>query len=775
MSSRPKRQSLSTIESSVTRLLVSTKHLLESLTQWARREVDDKFVSDTYVKLGNDFRSAVRAFTAAGIDISDLGDVPQALRLILEAALSQQPSQESLDRFLPNIRNIIVTLLQNLKVKQSKAKALAQQREMEKERERERERSRGSVREDVAQDDLRHQRDDDLDKERVKSRERGAASRAQPPPPSNRTLTRSFASDSDSLSRVASHTSSLAKTSVPSITTTFSPSHNEPSSDSRTTSGALMNAEALAQLQKGNSIQRRASKRFSAYQYAKLTNNLSALGNLSSISSYGERDRIGGDSANTTMELEGSTTDNRTLAVANKSMDSHYSQDVGTSSGADTSVGKTNKMTIFLRILNRTKKVTVETPLSFNSLRLLFVEKFAYSPGTNAFPEIYVQDPQNNNLTYELEEHLMGADVKEGSVLLLNQPDPQLERLRGLEDKFEQLSLKLEDVSHHAVSEIKSLILLLPPPPQQQSPTAEVTSKGSEIKKSLLTAADLSEIRSIQQEIRAIGQIQSDGKNSLVSTIDQALDSISELKVSSTTSSKSSNRNYMDSCHAKLSEESDVLLTKVDDLQDIMEALRKDVAQRGVRVGESQLKLTYKEINDAKGRLMSMKDYIQTERVNWKRIWERELDTVCEEQQFFNLQDDLTNDLEEDINRIEETYSLIEQCSLEQSKQSGIKRNKFMANLYIPEPGESLHSMKDAVLSEVSTVVPNHESRLEAIEKAERIREKERAMMKMTKFQSELEDFVDESKLKKSGGISEVERLRRQRDEENLRSSLGGF
>ena len=774
MSSRPKRQSLSTIESSVTRLLVSTKHLLESLTQWARREVDDKFVSDTYVKLGNDFRAAVRAFTAAGIDISDLGDVPQALRLILEAALSQQPSQDSLDRFLPNIRNIIVTLLQNLKVKQSKAKALTQQREMEKERERERERSKGSLREDVEQDDLRHQHDN-VDKERLRSRERGVASRVLPPPPSNRTLTRSISSDSGSLSRVASHTSSLAKTSVPSIATTFSPSHNEPSSDSRTTSGALMNAEALAQLQKGNSIQRRASKRFSAYQYAKLTNNLSALGNLSSISSYGERDRVGGDSADTTMELEGSTSVNRTLAVANKSMDSHHSQDAGSASGAETSVDNNNKITIFLRILNRTKKVTVETPLSFNSLRLLFVEKFAYSPGTNAFPEIYVQDPQNHNLTYELEEHLMGADVKEGSVLLLNQPDPQVERLRGLEDKFEQLSLKLEDVSNHVVGEIKCLILLLPPPSQQQVSTADVTPKGNEVKKYPLTAADLSEIRSIQQEIRFIGQIHSEGKKSLVSTIEQALESISELKVSSMTSSKSSNRNYMDSCHAKLSEESDGLLTKVDDLQDIMEALRKDVAQRGVRVGESQLKLTYKEINDAKGRLMAMKDYIQTEKVNWKRIWERELDTVCEEQQFFNLQDDLTNDLEEDINRIEETYSLIEQCSLEQSKQSGIKRNKFMANLYIPEPGESLHSMKDAVLSEVSTVIPNHESRLEAIEKAERIREKERAMMKMTKFQSELENFVDDSKLKKSGGISEVERMRRQRDEENLKSSLGAF
>ena len=128
-----KRRSLNTIESSVTRLLVSTKHLLESLTQWARKEADDKFVSDAYVKLGNDFRAAIRAFSNNGIDISDIGNVPQALRIILEAALSEAPSQENLDRFLPSIRNIIVTLLQTLKTKQAKAKAISQEKSTKEE------------------------------------------------------------------------------------------------------------------------------------------------------------------------------------------------------------------------------------------------------------------------------------------------------------------------------------------------------------------------------------------------------------------------------------------------------------------------------------------------------------------------------------------------------------------------------------------------------------------------------------------------------------------
>ncbi|KAK7679294.1 hypothetical protein QCA50_017681 [Cerrena zonata] len=206
----------------------------------------------------------------------------------------------------------------------------------------------------------------------------------------------------------------------------------------------------------------------------------------------------------------------------------------------------------------------------------------------------------------------------------------------------------------------------------------------------------------------------------------------------------------MNKSNLKLSEDSDALLTKVDDLQDVMEALRKDVAQRGVRVGEKQLKHTHKEIEHAKDLLKDLFEYISSE-----------LDKVCEEQQFFNLQDDLTQDLQEDIKKIEETFDLIEKCSTEQSKQGAYKRNKVVARLHIPEPGENLHDLKDAVLNEVVTLRPDHASRLEAIAKAEKLREKEREMMQLTKFQEELGDFVGDSKLKKSGGIEELERLRK--------------
>ena len=57
------------MESSVTRLLVATKMLLESLTQWALRKDTETNVSRIYVRLGNDFNASITAFMSAGIDM----------------------------------------------------------------------------------------------------------------------------------------------------------------------------------------------------------------------------------------------------------------------------------------------------------------------------------------------------------------------------------------------------------------------------------------------------------------------------------------------------------------------------------------------------------------------------------------------------------------------------------------------------------------------------------------------------------------------------------
>lgn len=685
-SSNPRRSSSGTIESSVTRLLVSTKHLLESLTRWTRQEVDDKFVSDAYVKLGNDFRAAIRAFSNARVDVSDIGDVPKALRIVLESALSEPPTQESLDRFLPNIRSIIVNLLQNLKLKQIRARGL----------------------------------DDDFNtRPGTKERSRALGDIL-----------------SDNLGDILStlETNNIAQEAKSSIELDHGDcplSDQAPSLKSEITTAGGFTKDALKQLQESKAILRRASKRFSAYQFAKLTNaskpNLPSLHKELSSQTFEKQPNLG-----------------------------EIAKGEGTSS---------NQITAYLLIADKTKKVRLDMPVTLASLRLCFVEKFAYSPGSTIFPDIYVKN--SSSRSYELEEHMLNSEVVDGVSLFLKENIETNDE--SLEVKFENFTKDIKLLLVHMKEEFSTLRGNLTNNAQSSQSSRLLTSTVPISESSKLTK----DLEMIFRDFKTIKQVQNSHQKDIQGIVSASYLLIGRLKESSMMQPLTSNRQYMENSYAKLSKDSDSLLTRVDDLLDMMEALRRDVAQRGVRIGEKQIKNAANEIELAKNSLYGLRSYIVGERPAWKKIWEKELDKVCEEQQFLTLQDDLTQDLEEDIKKIDETFDLIMRCSSQQGRMLMNKRTEIASRINILESGESLHGLKDAILSEVASLVPNHSDRLEAIARAERIRDKERQMMSPDQFEEELDTFVAESRLKKSGGIEELEKKRRVKDTENLKSCFG--
>lgn len=684
-----RKSCMNTIESSVTRLLVSTKHLLESLTQWARQKADDKFVSDAYVKLGNDFRAATRAFTNAGVDISDLGDVPKALRIVLESALSESPTQENLDRFLPNIRNIIVNLLSNLKAKQFKAKELSGD----------------------------GQKDEN--------------------PSSSLTSTTSptFAQKRESSeSRKKQNSTPMNKNTDRNSEGAVSKSLHIPSDSS----------DALAKLQKGNFILRRASKRFSAYQFAKLTNSNNA-----------HMSKLSGDlSKSTELSFEEHTSD--IPATRTSTIEEPQSSPVS--------------VTIFLRVEEITKRVRLHLPISMASLRLKFVEKFAFSPKSSDFPDIYALD-HDLKIWFVLEDFQVDEIVKNGTLLTLKSSSRHTEVSQSSVQDKDWLDQKLRSFSTKLIEEIKSTVLSL----ERKVLTLHVTSHSDKQLEVPQRAAD-GFLGEILQELQQVQTEQTMKSRSLRASAELMLLQVGALKATGLADGGNpSNRSYMQQSYSKLSEDSDNLLTKVDDLQDMMEALRKDVAQRGVRLDPKQLKSTRQEIQDVRHLLTDLNHYIIGGKPTWKQIWEAELDKVCEEQQFFNLQNDLTSDLEEDIRKLEETFDLIEKCSLQQSKQTQSRRSPFPSMIKLQEPGENFHNLRDAIMNEVSSLIPDHDNRLEAIAKAEKLRQKERQFLTVSEFQEELIDFVDDKKFKSSGGFEKVERERQEKDKENLKLSMGVF
>ncbi|WVF66388.1 hypothetical protein IAT40_001128 [Kwoniella sp. CBS 6097] len=128
-STRSGGQYTSALDSSITRLLVTTKQLLQGLEQWSQRIISENDVSDIYVRLGNGFEICIQAFQRAGLPTGELDAIPQDLRACLEQCLSYEQCHETLEVYLPEIRQIIYNLLHGLKQKQAAYKRLIQERQ----------------------------------------------------------------------------------------------------------------------------------------------------------------------------------------------------------------------------------------------------------------------------------------------------------------------------------------------------------------------------------------------------------------------------------------------------------------------------------------------------------------------------------------------------------------------------------------------------------------------------------------------------------------------
>lgn len=70
----------------------------------------------------------------------------------------------------------------------------------------------------------------------------------------------------------------------------------------------------------------------------------------------------------------------------------------------------------FMQVGREVKKATIEPGLTMPMLRVLFMDKFSYSPGMDSFPAIYIRDG-SSGIQYELEDM---DEIKEKCLLSLN-------------------------------------------------------------------------------------------------------------------------------------------------------------------------------------------------------------------------------------------------------------------------------------------------------------------------------------------------------------------
>ncbi|KAI9678158.1 MAG: Bud site selection protein 6 [Caeruleum heppii] len=928
-------QQLSQIEKSVTHLLVATKQLLETLTQWSRHNATEAEVSDVYVRLGYEFNIASRAFNAIGVDTADLGNVPDLLRSILEDTLSQEASPASLDRYLPRIRDIIINLLHGLKRKQQKLRQRQAREEQPSNGGPYRQHSLSST----GSGDLDHGQTSEEPSARhptpgqpgqtigrTSSRENNLyEDTAVPPRTTSAHGGRASPMRQDSGTHVASRlrdspsSRSQQQAHQPSSSSSLlanNNSHNASNLNPTYANGEAMThqrgppsremtpafpppppeppkqQDALAALQRGGDLERRASRRYSAYQISKhlgaspltmptlppaqsspipnrgrdVRESMNAVRNRGSVLHTRQRsnnapmtDQLQGGphelsdrggthpgSGGRQIEADSGTdgvtlSDQRMPAVlpdgeaqqpqmggqlptappgpevesaglgeqrrmnarrpqesisgVEKSLETqiHTRPEAAESGQLETDqVSITGKeLTLFLQYKSKIKKFVLPdgyNELSVARLQLAFIEKFAWNTHSNGIdlPEIYIQDPVSG-VRHELEDL---SDIKDRSVLVLNVEvldevkkhideglgglRRMVEGVRSVVDGQHSAMQRVVDRQQDTAKEMARLAAAPAPTPTRLSRVEPPTPNG--VRSPIWTAdkADqLGEVQSLRRDLAVMRQTYSNFVSDVrgsMSDIRSKASSVKTvaIKAAIPTLDGETGRAYVNKGKKEVSNVSDGLVNKVDDLQDIVEDLRKDVVTRGVRPLPRQLETVGRDISTATAELKKMQEFLRREKPKWSKIWERELQVVCDDRDLLTMQEALAADLQDDLDNAAQTFALVEEATKEQMKDGQVSATRSASrslNAIAVNSAGDPHTAKEGVLGEVRALQPNHENRLEAIERAEKARQRELESRRGGEFQKELGSFVEEGRLKKSGGVEEAERLRKSKDE----------
>ncbi|GJC85796.1 bud site selection protein 6 [Colletotrichum liriopes] len=865
---------LSQIEKSVTHLLVATKQLLETLTQWSRGQATDGQVSDVYVRLGYEFNMACRAFTAINVDTSDLGNVPELLRSILEATLSQEASTESLEKYLPRIRDIIINLLHGLKRKQQKLR-------QKQPRDRESGGSAGAPERTTststigsANTGLTNLLEEGIqngyraDAQRESSQSAGAPASTSP-------SRRYIPSRDQSRGSVNSEQSSLSSNTMQDIPV-VPPYPGDEASMPPAPSGEVnadsfpppppppkQQSSAFAALQKGGDLERRASRRYSQYQISKhlgsamngvpmLPSQNSPIPNRgrgevreslravqtretvrqSRISKQPQLDTSPARAPNRASEappaelpagrpesptihtpedkypkpsatLKGPLSDDLPIMSPDddRKPEPPSKDEPKESPGVKTPEKKrdatflheqspplTTDLTLFLQYKSKVKKFVLPegySELSIGRLQLAFIEKFSWNTQANGadLPEIYIQDPVSG-VRHELEDL---SDIKDRTVLVLNvEPLDEVKRhidegigqlkkiVQDVKQNMDDQGLAIQRVSERQQEAATEMARLASAPPAVSAPADGSKAVGAAGGRKL-AAGHVTEIQTLRRDLAVMRQAYSNFQSEIQGSMSAIRAKASNVKAavvkaSIPTIEGETGHAYVTKGREQLNTDSDRLVTKVDDLQDLVEDLRKDVVHRGVRPLPRQLETVAMDITKLSKELKKVEDYMKEEKPIWTKIWEKELEDVCKGRDELRLMEDLMIDLQDDLEKASETFALVEQATKEQLKDNGTTASagtarNFSKGLNSLGNSSDPNAAKDGVLGEVRALQPNHENRLEAIERAEKLRQKELEGRKGNELQRELSNFVEEGKLKKSGGFEEVERARKAKDD----------
>lgn len=699
-------------------MLTATKALLQSLTSWSQNTTSVSDVSSRFVKFGDAYKSLKRSYSTSGVDVTQLPDIPGKVRLILEASLVMEPSQESLDKFLPQIGDSVAELMKMLKEKQNELNTVD------------------------------------------KNRKNGSISAS---------------------SSILSFKQSNSQT-----TPTTSSSGHSPLDFNRTPS-----KDPITRLQNNNDLMRRASKRFSAYQTSSIISMQSPMSDnifnaidlpktplqmdiapnitaedLEKAKSSTKLDDVDENETKRQPDLSkvsGKASTNNLTALKEETLSDTAKSLTGRQNHAE----RNSQSSIFLKLGDQVKKVSIDLPTTFPNLKVLFSQRFNYSsPATSSYPKIYIQDGPNL-VAYELENI---SEIKYGSIISLQQPDFKSLIISHVDSQIGTVKndmMNMEDRILKKLEKLQALQSSAPATPSLRQST-DIDS-GKNMKKLGEKENHQKLFDDLQDELTKVKQHQIKSVRRINGMINSTVETIDRIQADGLASQISENT-YVKDCKAKVSEGCESLVEKLDDLQDVIEFIKRDITKHNIKPSDKQLEHLSKEMKNTKAELSSLTDYTQIERKNLLSMWSKQMATISADQRFFKAQEEIMGLLAQDYQSAQETFDLIVSCATQLEKGSLTYKSK----LPVPDPSVSPWDASKLVMAEVDAINPNHEERVEAIMKAERVREMEKELRLKDEFQEELGDFVSNEKLKRNGGgISEIEKQRQEKDQEHMKSTFG--
>ncbi|EPB85501.1 hypothetical protein HMPREF1544_07684 [Mucor circinelloides 1006PhL] len=856
------------IEQVVTKLLRTTKALLEALTQWSLMRASNNEIFDIHDTLEKQFFLVSQAFEEASVSMSDLQWIPRQLRDSVSVAMLEPPSPAGLDQHLPRIREVIVHLLHGLKGKQ----ALLRERERERE-------SRGSIRSNNTESWNREVPLAALNRgsssQRIMMHPQPPSSPPLPPhPPISPRMTPSgeYEPWSGGMPRPSMPTNDLSSRIMPrnssSAHRSYSPSNSpnmqkqplplptRSTSSNRSNSAQQMptppppppppiipaaptslarqdthsfdesdpnTASALAALKRQENLARRSSVRRASmfraggeYSGGSISRGKGQQmfqpayesSNVPPVPSLPTHNHLPLKNVDYTVATPSTTPTPapHSLNTVSEAREEDNNKDDGV-------------LTLFLQIGKEVQKVKYNGEISIPALNMLFLEKFSYSVGQNDFPKIYIQDPAVG-VSYELVDL---SEVRDKSMLSFNindkedQKESQKEWLSEVTTAFNKELSETRRMFTEQMDEIKKQIVesnarnqeadeekersliqqvtthilnqhqqlkpqpaddeskqkeeekeMAPEPEASTSPMPVVENAGPIISKEQFEA-QRKEIETLRRDVAVLRQLERElreGAASVISEIKEKAEKVKEeaiKKADAELNQTSTARSHLEEGKKNLLEKSDKVTSRLEDLQDTIDQLKLDVTQRKCRPSEAQMTHCANERKALAEEIEEFGKYIAQVKPRWKKTWEMELQTIVKEQQTLKDQEYLLSDMKDDLDALLEVFEQLEKIYAYQANARPQPREFRVA------PAEEGFEGMSSVFKQVSTIDVDHTRRLRALEQAEKMRQRELAN-RIDDFEKELVGFVETKKLKKTGGAMEIDRLRKQKDEEMMKA-----